>query len=187
MTDTAPPSRLRSRLILLLIVALFLGSFGIAAVLRFTGWTPAQGRNFGELLQPPVDVGALDLRLEADARWQWKNQEGRWTALVRVPDQCAAECWDRVAMLPRVRLALGRHAPRLPLLLLERTLPAALRERLQPLVGAAAATPLPAPLARVPKAMPEVWLVDPHGYLVLHYPEGFDPNQLRKDLSRVLK
>jgi hypothetical protein len=187
MTDTAPASRLRSRLILLLIVALFLGSFGIAAILRFTGWTPAQGRNFGELLQPPVDVGGLDLRLEADARWQWQNQEGRWTALVRVPDACGADCWDRVAMLPRVRLALGRHAPRLPLLLLESEIPAAQRERLQPLLGAVAATPLPVPLARVPKAMPELWLVDPHGYLVLHYPEGFDPSQLRKDLGRVLK
>lgn len=187
MNDPAPPSQLRSRLVLLLIVALFLGSLVVAALLRFAGWTPAQGRNHGELLQPPVDAGGLDLVLEADARWQWKNRENRWTALVRVPADCRQACWDRVAMLPRVRQSLGRHAPRLPLLLVEATVPDAQRARLRPLVAAAASSALPAPLRREPKALPELWLVDPHGYLILHYPEGFDPNRLRKDLGRLLK
>lgn len=132
MNTPAPPSQWRSRLVLLLIVAMFFGSFGVAAFLRFTGWTPAHTRNFGQLLEPPIDVNDVSLALADDTRWQWKNDDRRWTALLRLPAQCDAECWNRAAMLPRVRMALGRHSPRLPLLLLDGTVPASERERMQP-------------------------------------------------------
>lgn len=47
---------------------------------------------------------------------------------------------------------------------------------------------LPAPLrAPGPGELPELWLVDPHGYLVMHYPAGFDPSGLRKDLARLVR
>ena len=61
MTPAQPNSQTRSRLTLLLIAAMFLSSFGVAAFLRFTGWTPAHGRNHGQLLQPPIDLGAEQL------------------------------------------------------------------------------------------------------------------------------
>ncbi|MFT3805782.1 hypothetical protein [Arenimonas sp.] len=187
MNHPAPPSQWRSRLVLLLIVAMFFGSFGVAAFLRFTGWTPEHTRNFGELLEPPIDVNGVNLLLADDTRWAWKNDERRWTVLLRLPAQCSAECWNRAAMLPRVRMAMGRHSPRLPLLLLDAALPAEQRERLQPLQPARAGTALPSALASPPQSLPELWLVDPHGFVVLHYAEGFDPNGLRKDLGRVLK
>lgn len=187
MNTPVPPSQWRSRLVLLLIVAMFFGSFGIAAFLRFTGWTPAHTRNFGQLLEPPIDVNGLGLVLADDTPWAWKNDQGRWTALLRLPAQCDATCWNQAAMLPRVRMALGRHSPRLPLLLVDDSLPAAEQERMQPVQAARATTPLPAILATTPKSQPELWLVDPHGYVVLHYAEGFDPSGLRKDLGRVLK
>lgn len=188
MNTPAPPSQWRSRLVLLLIVAMFFGSFGVAAFLRFTGWTPAHTRNFGQLLEPPIDVNDVSLVLADDTRWQWKNDDRRWTALLRLPAQCDAECWNRAAMLPRVRMALGRHSPRLPLLLLDGTVPASERERMQPLQAARSTSALPAAWgAPAPKTLPELWLVDPHGFVVLHYAEGFDPNGLRKDLGRVLK
>lgn len=189
MNNPAHPSQWRSRLVLLLIVAMFFGSFGIAAFLRFTGWEPAHTRNFGQLLQPPVDVNSVGLVLADDTRWHWKNDERRWTMLLRLPAQCDAQCWDRAAMLPRVRAAMGRHSPRLPMLLLDAPLPTNQHERLQPLQEARSTTALPAfwNASATPRTQPELWLVDPHGFIVLHYAEGFDPNGLRKDLGRVLK
>lgn len=188
MNTPAPPSQWRSRLVLLLIVAMFFGSFGVAAFLRFTGWTPAHTRNFGQLLEPPIDVNDANLVLADDSRWQWRNNEGRWTAVLRLPARCDAECWNRAAMLPRVRMAMGRHSPRLPLLLLDGTVPTNQRERMQPLREARSNAPLLAVWsASAPASGPELWLVDPHGFVVLHYAEGFDPNGLRKDLGRVLK
>lgn len=185
---TGNTSRTRSRLQLLLIVAMFFGSFGIAALLFFSGWKPsAQGRNFGELLAPPVDINAYALLLDADGRWAWRNDGREWTALLRLPEHCDEACWQRVAVLPRLRTSLGRHAPRLHLLLLDRELPAERRALLRPLRSAAAVEPLPLPALPAGADAPDLWLVDPHGYVVLHYPAGFDPRGLRKDLGKLLK
>jgi hypothetical protein len=192
MTDpapaAAPPSQLRSRLILLLIVAMFFASFGIAAVLRFTGWEPASTRNIGELLHPPLDLTAAELIEEADAKLELANPEREWTALVRLPAQCDDACWQKLAMLPRVRAALGQHAPELRLRVLDAAIPAERRAGVAPLTTVAVRAGLPAVMA--PSAAttgPDVWLVDPHGYAVLYYAPGFDPSGLRKDLARLLK
>ena len=32
-----------------------------------------------------------------------------------------------------------------------------------------------------------VYLIDPNGFLVMRYAQGFDPSGLRKDLARLLK
>jgi len=188
LPDPAAPSRNRSRLQLLLIGTMFFGSFGIAALLFFTGWQPvAQGRNYGELLDPPIEVNGYPLILDADARWPWQNREREWTALLRLPANCDDACWKSVEMLPRVRMSLGRHAPRLHLLVMDREIPADLRESLRPLRSATAAQSLPLPLLPAAASAPDLWLIDPHGYAVLHYRPGFDPSKLRKDLGKLLK
>jgi hypothetical protein len=183
-----PAARRRSRLQLLLVVALFFGSFAVAATLFFSGWRPAaQGRNFGELLAEPIDLNAHALLLDADGRWTWRNTEREWTALVRLPADCNDACWQRLDPLPNVRTSLGRHAPRLHMILLDRELPVARREALRPLRSAVATSPLPLPALPAEARAPELWLVDPHGYAVLRYPPGFDPRGLRKDLGKLLK
>jgi hypothetical protein len=104
MTDAAP-SKLRSRLILLLIVTMFFGSFGIAAFLRFTGWKPAGSKNFGELLQPPKDLSALPL-LRADGKtYAWAPDEERWQIVVVAPENCGAPCVKMMDTLHRVWVA----------------------------------------------------------------------------------
>lgn len=185
--SAAPPSRTRSRLILLLIVAMFFSSFGIAALLRFVGWTPASTRNYGELLHPPLDLTAAALVEEADAPLVLVNPDRHWTALVRVPAECDLACWQSVANLPRVRAALGRHAPELRLRLLDRAIPAERREGVAPLQTVAVRSGLPASMDPAAAQAPDLWLVDPHGYAVLYYAPGFDPSGLRKDLARLLK
>jgi len=187
MTESPTPSRLRSRLLLLLIVALFFGSFGIAALLRFSGWMPAHMKNYGQMLEPPVDLSTVVLVLESDAHWIWQNDQDRWTALVRVPADCDTTCWDQVAVLPRVRLSLGRNSPRLDLLLLDADLPADRERDLADLRLAASATPLPAPLPDRVVGGPEVWLVDPHGYAILRYGPGYDARGLRQDLAKLIR
>jgi len=32
-----------------------------------------------------------------------------------------------------------------------------------------------------------VYLIDPDGFVALHYPAGFDPSGLRKDLAKLVK
>ncbi|MFM1783068.1 MAG: hypothetical protein RIS14_821, partial [Pseudomonadota bacterium] len=68
----------RSRLVLLLIVAMFFSSFGIAALLRFAGWQPESHKNFGQLLNPPLDFSARTF-LRADGRpYDWQPERNAW-------------------------------------------------------------------------------------------------------------
>jgi cytochrome oxidase Cu insertion factor (SCO1/SenC/PrrC family) len=181
----ARPSQLRSRLTLLLIAVLFLGSFGVAAVLRFAGWTPPRSRNFGELLQPPRPLGVV-LRRADGTPYAWAPEENRWRLLVVPAPGCTTECTHLLDTLRRTWLTQGRRADRLDVLWMG------------PVPGGVPAfrrlVPL-APDAKLVAALPQhatpdtvpVYLLDPEGVLVLHYRPGFDPTGLRKDLGKLVK
>ncbi len=177
------PTQSRSRLQLLLIAGLFLTPFIAAVLMRFGGWEPPQTRNYGELLAPPLEMAAVEAR-DADGRTRtWVNQDRHWTLLLQLPQRCDAACSETAAKLPQVHLALGRHYDKLhPFQVGPDPMSAAPIFPLLRLGGV-----LPSPLAAQPDAMPRVWLVDPHGYLVVGYPEGFDPSGLRRDLARLIK
>ena len=180
-------NRNRNRWLLLLVFAMFAAPVAIALLMHAFGWRPAAMRNHGKLVQPPVDMGSAMVRLEHDAPWQWRNEEGAWTLAIQVPADCAAACWDKLALLPRMRLSLGRHAPRLRLLLLDRTPPAERRAGLSPMQFGAvqslpAAATWPAPLSG-----PAAVLVHPQGLLVLRYPPGFEVRGVHRDFKRLIK
>lgn len=179
-------SRTRSRLVLLLVAAFFLGSFGIAAALFFGGWKPSHTRNIGEMLQPYPDLRALDLRHADGQAWAWQPEKREWRVLVAPPADCGQPCLDLLDALHRVWLSEGRHADRLKVLWFG-DLPAGAR-RFGALVPMQANPGLQALLPDQARAdaLP-VYLADPNGFLVLRYPPGFDPRGLRTDLGRVLK
>lgn len=174
------PNRTRSRLTLLLVAVAFLTPFIAAAVLRFGGWQPVETRNYGSLLQPPLSMAAAVGEQADGQRWVWENTEYRWTLLARTPAACDAACTERLAVLRNVRTSLARHAPRLHLFRID-------GEASEGFAALRLSGDLPAPLRTPVEQDVEVWLVDPHGYLVLHYPAGFDPSGLRRDLSRLIK
>jgi hypothetical protein len=183
----APPrSQLRSRLTLLLIAAMFFGSFGIAAILRFAGWTPSGHRNVGELVQPPRALGPAPLRLADGGAYAWAPQDNRWAVLAVPAAGCTVACARTLDALHRVWLLQGRKADRLDVLwagALPEGAPAFRRlVRLQAEPRLLAALPEPSRADALP-----VYLVDPDGYVVLHYRAGFDPAGLRKDLGKLLK
>ena len=82
----------RSRLVLLLIVALFFGSFGIAAILRFSGWQPEHSRNFGTLINPPIDFSAQVFTRTDGTAYPWQPEENRWRILFVSGKPCAQAC-----------------------------------------------------------------------------------------------
>ena len=186
-TSSLPrPSQLRSRLVLLLVAAMFLGSFFVAAALRFSGWSPQHTRNFGELLQPPRPLGDIALHRIDGAPYPWAPERNRWRLLALPAPGCTVACTSTLDLLHRAWLSLGQKADRLDVLWVG-SLPAG-ATRFPSLV-------VIAPDARLAAMLPEasradalpVDLVDPSGYVALHYRPGFDPNGLRKDLGKLLK
>ena len=186
MTPAQSSSKTRSRLTLLLIAAMFLSSFGIAAFLRFTGWTPEQGRNHGELLQPPRDLGGETL-LRADGQpYPWAPEKNVWRIVVVPAEGCTLACPRLLDSLHRVWQMQGRNADHIDVLWFGALPAEGPRFRrlitMQPNPALSAALPETAQ----PDAVP-VYLIDPSGFLALHYRAGFDPKGLKKDLGKLVK
>ncbi|MBD8525716.1 hypothetical protein [Pseudomarimonas arenosa] len=170
----------RSSWPLLLVLVLFMLPFASAVWLRFGGWQPGQTRNFGELLSPPLSMEGSRAELDNAREWVFVNQEHQWSLLVSSAESCGADCRAVFDILPNVRKALGRHAGRLHMFRLQDVAHTTELPRLQ-------LSRSPTQLQARPAQGAEVWLVDPHGYLVMHYAVGFDPSGLRKDLSRLIR
>jgi hypothetical protein len=176
----------RSRLILLLIVALFFSSFGIAALLRFSGWQPEHSKNFGKLIKPPIELTAEQFtRLDGNP-YLWQPENHRWR-LVFVSDKpCATACQAMMDSLHSVWLSQGRHTEEIDLLWF-----AALPENTHDFKGF---VPMQEQTA-LTKVLPElesslgypVYIINPSGFVILHYPAGFDASGLRKDLAKLVK
>ena len=186
MTATTHPSKLRSRLILLLIVAMFFGSFGIAAWLRFTGWMPEHTRNIGELLHPPITLADLALKQADGQAYVWRPDKNGWHVLVAPTPDCTATCMQVFDRLHRMWLSEGRQAARLDVLWF-----GPLSAGATPYRGLILMQPNPALIARLPEGardqtMP-MYLVDAEGFVALHYRAGTDAADVRKDLARLLK
>lgn len=181
---TANP-RLRSRLTLLLIAAMFLGSFIVAATLRFAGWMPQGMRNYGELLRPPVDLSARQFLRADGSAYAWQPERNAWRFVVVPSGDCTQACARTLDTLHRLWLGQGRKADRIEVLWFGE-LPAGPRfrnlRRMRPDAALAAALPEAARADAVP-----VYLIDPSGFLVLHYRPGFDPAGVRNDLGKLVK
>jgi hypothetical protein len=184
-SPSPPPGQLRSRLTLVLIAALFLGSFFVAAALRFAGWQPSGHRNYGELLQPPVALGALPLRLADGRAFQWHPETNTWRFRVAPAPGCAQACTRTLDSLHRLWLSEGRKAERVEVLWFG-ALPPGPRFRALLPMRADAQLAARLPQAATAEALP-VYLVDPDGYLVLHYRPGFELGDVRKDLGKLVK
>ena len=188
MTETTPPpSRNRSRLLLLLIVGVFALPILAALMLNRAGWMPGHSKNFGEVVNPPLPLRDIEFVHAEGTRTRLANTQERWTLLVRFPPGCDAACRDRIALLAKVRTSLGRNAGKLEVLVLQSSPPPAGHPTPGGLAFAAPATPLPGPMAAPLTAGPELWLVNPYGLAEMRYPPGFVPAELRKDLGKLVR
>lgn len=187
--DPRSDSRRRNRWMLIALFGLFFGAMFIAGVLRFSGWRPHGMKNHGELLQPYVDLRAVQPRLADGRAYPW-NPAARTWRIAAAPSDCAGARAEQCAALLRqfdtVWQLTGKNADRVDLLWIG-ALPAAgprppsLRQ-LQP--DAALRDRLPGASAADGTL---VYIIDPNGFVVLRYAPGFDPAGLRTDLVRLLK
>lgn len=186
MTDTARPPQWKSRLILLLIVAMFFSSFFVAWGLRLAGWTPKGSKNFGELIQPPIDFTASSFRYANGKPYPWEPEKHFWRIVVVAPPDCTAACTAMTDTLFRVWETQGRQAERVDVLWFGQ-LPKEARS-FRKLFAMQASPELIAALPQTATATSlPVYIIDTRGNVVMQYRPGFDPSHLRKDLSRLLK
>ena len=177
-----PVSRRKGRLQLLLILLGVIGPMILATgMYKLQFWVP-EGRSYhGELIgngQSRADLGV-------------QTQEDRWQLLVTAPKECSVDCQQLVYLARQVQIGLGRDAGRA-----SHALAAA-----QPLSSDydAKLTREYPQLQRYPlnltdfhktvgdQPVPQLWIIDPHGNLVLRYDPTVKGKDLLNDLRHLLK
>ncbi|NBB08652.1 hypothetical protein [Pseudomonas sp. SLFW] len=183
-TSEARPrkSRRRGRVQLILVFLVAIGPMVLAtAMYKLKFWVPESRSYHGEL------IGNGESRIELGVQ----TDEKRWQLLVTAPRECDADCQQLVYLARQVQIGLGRDASRASHAL----------TTAQPITGeydAKLAREYPQ-LQRYPLdlkryqrmapgiELPQLWIVDPHGNLVLRYGAEVNGKDLLNDLRQLLK
>lgn len=189
-----PPddARRSGRRQLLLVASIFLVPLAAAIALYYSSdWRPVVNSQ-GTLVEPPRTLTASGLTL-ADGQPAPANVfEGHWSIL-HPAATCDARTEALFEELGRVRIALDKDASRVRRVLLH---PGTCAGAPQPsgdtdLVVLAATGPEgDMLLASIPPAVdgnPGLYVVDPHGNLMMSYPASGSARGLLKDLERLLR
>lgn len=176
MSQSSPPASSRIQLVVILVIAL--ASVGGAYLLYYlSGDDGLWGTtNRGTFVDPPVNVSELEVRTDSGAAF---DTGGNWWLWVVPRGPCESSCQDALHQLRQLHVLLHRDAGRV-----RRALVAADGEsgaaaedypRLQVLSGNLE------PLDR------GIYVIDPLGNLVFHYPLEDAGEPVLDDLERLLK
>jgi len=184
----------RQQITLLGIFALFLGPVILVVLMRTSWWQyqPAGMKNHGQLVQPPVHLNLV----------QTQNTENKWLVLYLLDPPCDKECIEDVTALRQIHRAVGRNNEHLAIALLSKTKTASgLRSRLESIypefefITDSAGTTLKkldAINVRIKDesgdlATIHTYILDPMLNVILAYGVSAKPNDIHKDLKRLLK
>ena len=176
------PNRRKGRVQLLLIVLGVIGPMILATgMYKFQFWVPESRSYHGELIgngQTRAEIG-----VQAD--------EQRWQILVTAPQECSVDCRQLVYLARQVQIGLGREAGRAShALAIAQPLDAEYDAQLQREYPQLQRYPLDlATFTKTTgdKAAPQLWIIDPHGNLVLRYDPSVKGKDLLNDLRHLLK
>lgn len=165
---------LGARAKLVLLASLFASPIA-ASVVAYYFFPPAPSANYGELLLPP-----------ASAPTELIAMRERWILVAWDRAPCEGACDAKITAMRQVRLALGRNASRVDRVLL-----------LGGVDGRSAAPPGFEGMALIgSRGVPRggligdaghIYLVDPHGNVMMRWPAQPDMKRMLKDLERLLK
>lgn len=179
--------RNRNRWMLIGVVAVFVVPMLIAFALNLSGYRPEGTKAYGTLIDPPRQVEAVPVSLAGGEKLVWRNPQWQWTLLALPGANCAQQCQAALGELVRMRATLGRNATRVRLVYLGPTLPADTFAALAPLQAGSDDTSAFADLRAKGDDALALALVDPGGFLMMRYAEGYDLGGVRRDLPKVVK
>ncbi|MCE0914451.1 MULTISPECIES: hypothetical protein [unclassified Pseudomonas] len=171
----------RGRLQLLLILFVVLGPMILATFMyKLKFWVP-EGRSYHGVMIGNGE-GRVDIGIDA--------RDERWQLLVSTPEACAEECRQLVYLARQIQVGLGRDASRAShALAAAQPLAADYQAQLGREYPQLQRYPLDAQryVQKVGEAGPQLWIVDPHGNLVLRYDAKVNGKHVLDDLRHLLK
>lgn len=197
---SSTPSPSAGKRTLLVLALLFALPVALALILYMSGWRPAATVNHGELVQPARPIGDVTLDTLDGKRLKFSELGKKWALVYFGSAHCLARCEQDLYKMRQVHLAQGKEAARIErvFVVTDATALDLLRYTLKDhpgmivLVGPPAAVRQLAGQFSVPAGgaldgLDRIYLVDPLGNFMLHYPPDADASGMRKDLVRLLK
>jgi hypothetical protein len=148
--------------------------FILAPLAWYFGWGTGNPGNYGELI-PPRTVGGPDLQ----------PLRGRWVMVTFDSAACDAYCERKLYFMRQVRTAQGKEQGRIERLWVLTDSGVPRPELLAAMEGTRISRSPPAGFPG--NAVEHIYLIDPHGNLMLRFPRDPDPSKMLKDLQRLLK
>ncbi len=187
------PSRRRGRRQFLLVASLFIVPLATAILLYYSsGWRPAVGAH-GELINPPRPLAVSGLMLRDGRVAPADVFQGKWSLVHDAGAACDERTRALLDELAHVRLALDKDSERVRRVLLHQGACDSvefLSRDADLLVLVAVGPAGGAFLSQFPPALEEghgIYIVDPHGNLMMAYPAAGSARGLLKDLERLLR
>lgn len=179
-------------------IILVFAMFGLPVVLatlmhsQWLDWRPAETRNHGTLIRPVIEWNAETV---ADVFGQPVGREqllNRWFLVFHTPQMCDEGCLDTLYWLRQIRLSQDRHVPDIGLLLIhEPKMPEDLVSDVQALSDAFVIVDNSNAQA-LGQLFPSTtqtgtrYILDPMANIIMSYENEQSPNEIRKDLGRLL-
>ena len=185
----------------LLLVAVFFLPIIIVLVLYFNldKWDIGGERNHGDLIQPPrqlEDIALTDIQGEP---FRFSDVRDKWLMIHFGQAVCNQKCRDELYLMRQIRLAQGGDRQRIVRIHIstggepKESLRNVLAEHPGLKVVYGDASDLQKIIDQFQHdvgagpAVQDMYLADPRGFLMMSYPEGYDPKGMIKDLERLLK
>ncbi|SRR5579885_1540086 len=179
--------RNRRRLQLLGVASLFAAPILVGIALVLAGWMPGT-KSYGLPILPQRNLAGTPVQLDDGAPYVWRGRDFHWTLVALPGPDCATRCARALDMIERARITLNQNADKLRLLYLssppDGTRTSGLMRAWQ--TGSSQAAPLDDLRPHTRDSLAAV-LVMPDGVALTHYPPGFDPDGLKKDLQKVVR
>ena len=178
----APVTRRRGRLQLILILLLTVGPMVLATgMYKLKFWVPESRSYHGELIGNGQSRAALGVQVD----------EQRWQLLVTAPQACAADCQQLVYLARQIQIGLGRDASRAThALAVAQPVAADYATQLQQQYPQLQRYTLDLPAytqGGEGDGAAQLWIIDPHGNLVLRYDPQVNGKDVLNDLRLLLK
>jgi cytochrome oxidase Cu insertion factor (SCO1/SenC/PrrC family) len=174
---------------LLLIVLIFAAPI-VASYLAYFYAHPKPTANHGELLLPPGQAsGAAFTKAVDGTAFSFAQLRGRWILVAQDSGECTDACVAKLVEMRQVRLALGRNAERVARVFMVDDAKRPRAALVEPFEGmdivlASAGGGL---TAKAAGDHGHIYLVDPHGNVMMRWRAADDPKGMLRDLERLLR
>lgn len=185
---------MRQKLLIVSVVLAFTAPVVIATLMhsQWLSWQPDATRNHGTLIEPVVPLPDFNLNTASDQPLSRDSLLDQWQLVHVRHTDCNETCLENLYWLRQVRRAQDRHQPDVALLMIATVsldpgqieAIRAISDRFRIIHG-----PSGKRLARsFPNAgsEPSSYILDPMANIILMYKMEADPNDMRRDLDRLL-